>query len=659
MRAAVVAGSAAALLALLVAGAGGAGTRPATLVGPIRPSQQTLLPFGERSHWLQPWRGYLETVPARRLVDGLGMVFNPEPGEADLVARELAAAGFHRARLEISWCRVSDTPHEHLTGLASIDGTLRLLQRNHLRPLILLNGNEGCPGPLRRLRVHVAQAAPAGARQLTLDGASAARVVPGRTGLDSTTGYKAAAYLFTGVSGDTVTLSRPLDHPLAAGDYDASTLRYLPFSRPGDASFEETMQGWLRYVGLVTHAAAAVLGPRGFDVEVWNEINFASDFLDLDTYYDPAPAPDASVATERAILDRTVRFIRDPRNGVPHIGIGNGFANTRPWDAGSTSPRGLTAIDKHPYPPRRVFPRDAVFNGVRPVDALGRPDGTRDADGRWHDAFVPRYTAFFPEYFLTGIQTETAIRDLSPITSSVYGTPHGRRTHPPGAAPPTVWVTEAGMDPAGIPNALLPRLHAKAALRFATAWIGKGASSVFLYAVASPGWGVVAPDAPGGGLTLRAVGRLTRTLQDGAAPIRRHRSLSLLAVGARDDREQFAGDGTAAHPPLHNRDVVAFFPFQVSDGRVVVSTYVMTRDLMHSYHPKLSASDPRRYDMPPERFRLRIGGARGLRHVSLSDPLSGRSVPVHVLARRGGSLEVAVPLTDSPRLLVLSTGGGR
>lgn len=644
------------LAGLLAGGAGGRSTLARhVLADPIRASQQTQLRFGTRSHWLQPWRGYLQTVPARRLVDALGINFNPAPDQAAAAARELATAGVHRARIEVSWCRVSDSRPERLTGLASLRRTLLILQRNHLRPLVLLNANHGCPGPLRAFQVQLTAAVPAGARQLTLDPASIRQVVPGHTGLDSTTEYKAAAFLFTRVDGDTVTLSKPLDRSLPAGSYKASTLRYLPFTRPGDPAFEQTMDGWLRYVGLVTHAVKSILGGESFDVEVWNELSFGSDFLDINTYYNPALLPDAEQSTQRQMLQRTLDYIRNPRNGVSRVGVGDGFSNERPWEAGSSVPAGLTAIDKHPYPPRRTFPAQAVFNGVRPLDALGRPDGRQDAEGRWHDSFVPSYTAFFPEYFLSGIQTETTIRDLSPITTGVYGTPHGRFTHPPSAKPPQVWLTEAGMDPAGIPSEVLPSFHAKEVLRWATAWVSKGAARIYFYAVGSPGWGLVNPAAPGGGEALRALGSLTEALESGARPITRPRALRLLSVSDTTNAEQFAGDGTPAHPPLYDRDVIGFFPYQVSNGRVVVAAYVMTRNLLRSYRPKLPRSSPGRYDMPPTWFRLTIGGVAGLsQKVGLVDPLAGRTAGVQVVARKGAKLVLDVALTDSPRLLTLS-----
>jgi hypothetical protein len=636
-------------------GVAATGGRLHTLVQPFSPSQQTSLAFGDRSHWLQPWRGYLQTVPAERLIQALGINFNPSPGTGAQVAEELAAAGFRRARIEVSWCRVSFDDPEHLTGLASLRTTLLELKNNHLRPLILLNANEGCPGPLLHLSVKVTAPAVAGARQITVNAASAAQIVPGHTGLDSTTKYEAAAILFTRVNGDTVTLSKPLPRALARGTYAASTLRYEPFSSPGDGSFEDTMRGWLDYVGLVTQYVRSVLGSQNFGVEVWNELSFGSDFLDVDNYYHPPLVQDALTATEQQILDQTVAYIRDPAHGVDRIGIGDGFSNERPWEAGSSVPAGVTSIDKHPYPPHLTFPKNAIFNGVRPLNALGEVEGWRDAAGHWHDAFVPSYTAFFPEYFLSGIQTETVIRDLSPITTTIYGTPHGRFTHPQGSAPPAIWLTEAGMDPAGIPSSVLPHFQAKEVLRWITAWVNKGAAAVYFYAAASPGWGLVDPDAPGGGQALRALHSLVERLRLGAGTITRPRNVRLLAVSDETDAKQFAGNGTAEYPALYDRDVIGFFPYQVSDNRVVIATYVMTRNLMRSYRPKLPASNPERYDMPPLSFRLKIGGVAGLNDsIAFVDPLTGDSVPASVLSRTPSGVVVDVPLTDYPRLLVLS-----
>src|SRR5581483_4055637 len=275
---------------------------------PFNPRQLLDLPFGERSHWLQPWRAYVDTVPATRLEAAIGMNFNVPPDEAMRVARLLAQAGFHRVRYEIPWCNVGYSDPNRFANPGPILTVLHAFRANHLRPLILLNANEGCPGPARRFRVHVVSAAPAGGRTLQLDAGSASVVIPGLTGLDTQKPMKAAAVMFTSLNGTTVSLSKPLIHGIEPGWYSASTLRYQPFGAVGTGDFDHTLDGWLDYVGLVARTTRAALGGDAFDVEVWNELSFGSDFLNLDTYYSPAVIPVDLPATESAILTDTIAY---------------------------------------------------------------------------------------------------------------------------------------------------------------------------------------------------------------------------------------------------------------------------------------------------------------------------------------------------------------
>jgi hypothetical protein len=219
-----------------------------------------------------------------------------------------------------------------------------------------------------------------------------------------------------------------------------------------------------------------------------------------------------------------------------------------------------------------------------------------------------------------------------------------------------VWITEAGLDPSSAPTALGPRdvrhLHAKAALRYYTAFVNKGVSAVHLFAVNGGNLTLVRPGEPGGGETLQAVRRLAAALR-GAEELEHTRPLTLLEISDDHDNKQFDGDGTSAHPPLYDRDVVAFLPFQIRDGEYVAAAYVMTRNLAEPYGEK---GDPDRFDLPEEGFRLAIGGLDGRRaEVSATDPLTGQAVAVEIEERVRGGLTVALPLTDTPRLLRLST----
>ncbi len=75
------------------------------LSNPIDPSQQTSLPFGARSQWLQPWRAYMDTQPASMLRNAVGINFDVSAQNAAATANVLSQSGFTRARLEIGWSR--------------------------------------------------------------------------------------------------------------------------------------------------------------------------------------------------------------------------------------------------------------------------------------------------------------------------------------------------------------------------------------------------------------------------------------------------------------------------------------------------------------------------------------------------------------------------
>ena len=281
-----------------------------------------------------------------------------------------------------------------------------------------------------------------------------------------------------------------------------------------------------------------MLGSEEFDVEVWNELSFGSRFLDVNGYYQPDIEPDRP-HREREILERTVAFIRDPANGVPAIGIGNGFSNQSPWWNGTKSPVGLTAINKHPYAGWQSFPTGAAVNGNRPLNGLGELAGWKDGSNQFHELFTPTYEAFFPEFFLSAIQTETVVHDLAPYPSTIGETDHGRYTHHPGGAAPTMWITEVNLAPGSGP---VPRtemsaddlrhIESKIILRYLVAYVNKGVSAIHFYAAKGGDLSLVDPSFfsslrasrslaypgdPAGGQTTDAVRRLTAAMAGGGA----------------------------------------------------------------------------------------------------------------------------------------------
>ena len=230
----------------------------------------------------------------------------------------------------------------------------------------------------------------------------------------------------------------------------------------------------------------------------------------------------------------------------------------------------------------------------------------------------------------------------------------------PGATtPPQDWITETNIDPSGSGLTTVAdarHMQAKSTLRALSAFINKGVSALYFYAVADQQFAMLDAGAPGGGETMTAVKRFTAAFA-GPASIAQPRSLMLTAIADQTNHAQFAGDGTAAHPPLYNRDVVAFFPFQADSHRFVVPTYVMTRDMAKLYTPTAPSTDATRYDLPPEAYRLTVTGVNaGSLRADATDPLTGQSVPVSVVSRSGTTAVLQLDLTDYPRLLVLQDG---
>ncbi|MDQ2799599.1 MAG: hypothetical protein M3Y13_08160, partial [Armatimonadota bacterium] len=564
------------------------------------PDQQTKIPFGGHSHWAQPWRAYLETVPATTFLNGTGINYSNQ-GDPDLRIQHLARHGFARVRLEIGWGNVSYDDETKLTNANSLRPILQACKKYHVRPLILLNAHQGVPCPVRFFDRAVTVAAHKGDRQVTLD--STDGLIVGYSGLSQLTDYWAAEALVTAIDGKTVTLSKPLPKDIAAGArVPMATLKYRPFSLPGSDDYKATVAGWLRYVDTVGRFVGASLGTEGstdagFDLEVWNELTFGDQFLYVNSYYDPPLVKYEGNGIWGNLVHATATHVEENRKLFPAVQIGDGFANTIPWPAASQEPPAVSAIDKHPYAGRHTYP-DPQAKGDA-FDALLQ----RDTSG-WQ----PTYTALFPEYFATVLQTETIVREMSPLITDIYGTKHGRNARTP---PVSTWITEVNIGPdENIPSvdaATAQYLKGKTTARYFTFFLNKGVTAMTLFNDADGGDRGLALESTAfltyakqknatdpindSTLTspaLRVTGNIAGKMRPGLDPtltLQTTRYLTLDRIADTHDHFQFAGDGTPAHPPLYDRDVFAFLPFQVNARTFVIPYYVMTRDVAHVYHP--------------------------------------------------------------------------
>ena len=295
---------------------------------------------------MDPWLGYLETVPASRFLNGVGVGFNSS--NADLVCEMLSRHGCSVTRFEIGWCQLN--PDGTLTN-ASIIRPLQAFQKWGLRPIILLNAHHGVPCPMSFFSAQLASAAAQGARSVTFTNTSG--FSSGYTGICNLTQYKACEVFITSVNGNTCTLSKPLPVALSANQrVQMATLQYKPFSAAGSAHYKNTVAGWQAYVFKVAQTAVQYLGAGNFDLEVWNELTFGSDFLNINNYYSP-PVDNHYYGNARwAAIVQATADIADANSSVfSGVEISDGFASTVPWPSSAQEPARITAISKHPYPP--------------------------------------------------------------------------------------------------------------------------------------------------------------------------------------------------------------------------------------------------------------------------------------------------------------------
>ena len=213
----------------------------------IDPKYYLGLPFGYHSHWIQPWRAYLETIPAHKFLDGVGIVFNLNLKKTDinpdLIADMLARHGVKQARLEINWNRVNYDDQTKINNPEEIVPNLLALKKHKLRPLILLNANDGAPCPMKVFRKKLSRNADVGDLEIRLNNTDG--IIPNYTGLSHITKKSwAAEILITEVNGDWVTLSKPMPEFMSVGtSLNMATLKYRPFSAPDSLGYQERRKG--------------------------------------------------------------------------------------------------------------------------------------------------------------------------------------------------------------------------------------------------------------------------------------------------------------------------------------------------------------------------------------------------------------------------------
>jgi hypothetical protein len=211
-------------------------------VAPYTDPAQLDCPWPKTSHYLQPWRGYIETKSGWDFLNGIGINLNIPNENEELALRLLAETGFRTGRIEVGFGR-SKWDESGLIDEEKLRRRLALCAQHGLRPTFLINAHHGLPCPAKSFKRALVRDAPKGSRTIQLDDVGEIEI--GRTGLDHVTEYWAAEILVTEVNQESreVTLSKPLPKDLAAGDLAMSTLKYAPLHPVGTGEFDTTAAG--------------------------------------------------------------------------------------------------------------------------------------------------------------------------------------------------------------------------------------------------------------------------------------------------------------------------------------------------------------------------------------------------------------------------------
>ena len=701
-------------------------TPSAHLDGPYENPTQAIVPFGIVSYFNQPWRAYMDTWPASQYLNSMGTQWNVNVKYEEALCQLFQETGLTSIRYEIGWGNMGWDDELSPNMKAAMKRDFVIYKKYGIRPLILLNAHHGVPCPVKNIPVEVAVAAKKGDHILKL--AKFDGVKPLYTGIQHPD-YIANYPTITSLDPDgTAHFSAALPFDIKAGQFNLVQTKYQPFqgSKLKDGTpvpaAQETVDGWMKYVESVAKSALEALGTAGqpdagFDIEVWNEQTFGSNFLNINNYYEekiqfaepytythtremqPGFAPDARLKfTSKdayVILPMTIDWYAERTKEFPGVRVISGFSNQWPWDNGKELWDHQAGFSRHYYTGGwfDVDPEHPI-NGKNTgnIDAQGNFDGTKD-NRDWHTIvpgtnFVPTLRIGFPEFMHSGFKTEMLSRDITPDSRWAYMNGHGRYTHNGDFHTAQVWQTEVNYDrnafadmvskaakidrndPRMLP--VMQRLAGKSMLRQYLFHAAKGLYRIYIF---SP-----QPDPNGIGTLPQSfydaldkndyklndevrkqippeftgLTWLTKLMKSGEE-LPATRNLRVNELVEYQPRLLFAGDGTPAHPNRWFRDQFAFMPYQLSANKFVIPYYVMTIDMSKVWDEKKEPLDPARYDMPVQDYEVTIGNVAGRGATATAyDPLSNTVLPVKIVAATPDTLTVRLQTTDYPRILTIT-----
>ena len=622
------------------------------------PSPVTALWTGSHSHWLQPWRSMMSTRSLATIENGIG--FNTDPGHPEALPM-FAAAGFRHVRMSLMWSQASyDNPATiSQTANATTVAFVKAAQAAGLRPLVLVQAIDQGPCPYQTAVPTGAAAVAPGDTTVTLS--STAGLIAGYSGLTgyyipgsgaSDISFISAAQvmsdaLVTGIDGATVTLSKPVGVTIpVGGELIFNTLLYKPWSQIGTTDYNATMTGWTGFLGTVSGFMQSILGTAGksdlgFDLEIWNETSFGSDFLDINNYYATAIVPAETVGGVPAVIPDIVAqssaYILAHPAMFAGVRVTDGFASVSPMQAASAEPAAISALSKHPYPSPISFPQsDPGYWGLDTTGAV-----TSD---------IPSYTMYAHEYFSTGINAFTFARDISTTTNWFGNVAHGQwsRTIKGAIAPVPVWLTEIGTSLEGATGSRAAWLCAKGTLRALFFNLGVGVERLYVFAgIDSSGSGLGMVPASAATTPTLVLNALEASLGFIRGNVVGDQSGSLLYHGVNatvtggTPQTLFKGNGTAACPDFKQPDDFVVVPIQVTPLRTAFVFWFTALDMRSEM------------GVLPVSLTITGLGAYSAPRVSALDPIGGTNVGAALHSQSSSTVVVRANASDRPFILLL------
>ncbi|OXM13707.1 hypothetical protein CGZ75_22065 [Paenibacillus herberti] len=646
----------------------------------------------------------MDTWDGNRFLETAGVVFNGVSAkEADATAQVLAEAGFRSARVEIGWGNISFDNESKLVPHAkeNMSIILQALQKHNLRPIILLNANSGNPVPSKLVKTKLKRAAKKGAREIYVSTTS--NIKPNFTGL-SGQAYQTMYPIITDVDAKTgrLKLSAPLTKNLNAGELKLTQLKYRPFSgiEYSDGKVNpygaQTYAGWLKYVKTLTTEVKRILNTEnkddaGFDLEVWNELTFGSQFLDINHYYEKKikfskeytlVQGDRTSKGIITLLPLTIQYIKDTENRLPNVNVINGFSNQRPWDNGTELLNGQNGFSRHYY---TEYSANSLI--TRQSDSTLRYkhlySNGQSVTGK--EVFVPNHVAAMPEYWFYGYKTEFVVRDIQPFPGP--WTLHSRYANNGNGQSAQVWMTETNwwrgpfadelMKKAKVRKtdprltSLMQQIGAKTTLRLLTMASHKGIQTVNIYSakggdlnhgvfsdkffkvLKANNYKLTDEVRAAAGPQIKAMKTFSAIMREGQ-PIKNTRALHVEKVVEPVERLVWKGDGSTANPDRYNRDDLAILPYQLNDKRFAIAYYVVTRNMTQPFQGSYGLLDPKRYTMIPQKFEITLSNVAGIdAKVYVLDPITQEKENVVIKNSSPNTLTVEVNTVDYPRLLMV------